>query len=392
MIVLSEYSLSEKNKKIQVLQVLGSLEVGGLQTFILDIIEHIDKDRFQVDVCEMATSPGELAYKAESNGARVFQCSQRSNPLTFGKRFSRVLHEGGYHVVEVTREGMSGFVIKVAAECGIPMRITHFQSMDNGPDKIFNRSLNALSMKYIDRYSTNIIGCSKGVLEYYYGNRWKDDNRFCPIYNSIKLDRFQVDDSASSGLRSEFNIPEDGFIIGTCARIDPIKNYELCVELAVKVLDQMPNMYYLWIGGGPEKESEKLRRKIAECDLEKRFIVTGNRPDVPQCLNLLDIFVLLSKWEGFSLSISEAQAAGLPCVTSNAKAFRESVCPEMQEYSFDLNAGTDRIAKAIIELSKDRKEREHLGECGSEYVKMFDIKHIVKQVENLYLAGMSGVE
>ncbi len=384
--------MTGKREKIKVLQVLGALEVGGLQNFILDVIEHIDKDRFQVDVCEMATSPGELAYKAESFGARVFQCSQRSNPLTFGRRFSEILKEGGYQVVEVTREGMSGFPIKIAARCGVPVRITHFQSMDRGPDKKLNRSITALSMKYIDRYSTKITGCSKGVIEFYFGEGWEKNDRFEPIYNSLGLQKFFVGGSETSRLKKEFNIPESGFVVGTCARIDPIKNYELCVELAAKVLEEVPDMYYLWIGGGPAKEADILRRKIAECGLESRFIVTGNRPDVPRLLKLLDVFVLLSKWEGFGISVAEAQAAGLVCISSNAKAFRESICPEMQKYSFDLSNGIDQAAKAIVELSNNSEERERLGNCGREYVKMFDIKQIVKQVENMYLEGMAAAE
>ena len=378
----------ERRTKIKILQVLGALEVGGLQNVVLEVIKNIDKRNFKVDVCEMFHEQGSLSDQARSLGANVYQCSLRENPFTFSRRFSHLIKEGGYDIVEVAREWMSGLPIQLAAKCGVPVRITHFHSMAHVQASMFSRLIYKLNRRKIERYSTHIAGCSRSVLDYNFGSNWGNDDRFLPLYNMVDLDKFNVPDSIRVQIREKFSIPENAYVAGTCARLHKVKNPMLCVELAKRIIQVIPEFYYLWIGDGEERAS--VEQAVKQCGLSERFIITGQREDVPELLQGLDIYIMLSKWEGLPISVIEAQASGLPCVVSDAKAFEEALCPEMHGYKFDISKGLGEIVNAIEFLRDNRIEYNRLKICGKEYVEKFGISQVMKELESFYISSLAG--
>ncbi len=123
------------------MQVVGALSGGGIQAFMLDIMRHYDRSRFQIDVCEMTTESGPLAKDAGDLGARVYTCSLRKRPLSFKKRFGAILEEGRYQCVHVLRERVSAIPVWVAKCAGVPIRIVHYQSAPQNPPLYSPRTL-----------------------------------------------------------------------------------------------------------------------------------------------------------------------------------------------------------------------------------------------------------
>ena len=129
-----------------------------------------------------------------------------------------------------------------------------------------------------------------------------------------------IDQSIRFRLRQELDIPEDAIVCFTSARIETRKGYQYQME-AIKQLMNTPiwdSLYFVWAGGGifqPELEGN-LQQTVSNLGIEHKVIFLGQRNDVPDLLNIADIFVFPSQLEGMPLCIMEAMAKGLPVIAS----------------------------------------------------------------------------
>jgi glycosyltransferase involved in cell wall biosynthesis len=121
--------------------------------------------------------------------------------------------------------------------------------------------------------------------------------------------------------RAVLGLPHDARIVGTVARLDkqkaPFDMVEAFVQLA------RPDVYMVWIGGGELREDTE--RLIREKGLEGRFLLLGQRDDVPLLLAGFDVFALSSRWEGLPCSVVEAMTCGVPVVANAVNSVPEIV-------------------------------------------------------------------
>jgi glycosyltransferase involved in cell wall biosynthesis len=134
------------------------------------------------------------------------------------------------------------------------------------------------------------------------------------INYGIELDRF---DAAAPALT------HDGPVVGTVGRLEPQKGHALLVEAAPIVLAAHPDARFVIVGeGGLRGELEAMVRAR---DLDRSFVFTGPRADVPNLLASFDVFALPSYFEGLCYAVFEAQAAGVPVVATPVGGVRENV-------------------------------------------------------------------
>ncbi|MGQ9670747.1 MAG: glycosyltransferase [Desulfosoma sp.] len=126
------------------------------------------------------------------------------------------------------------------------------------------------------------------------------------IYNGVDTHLFRPA-KGSGTLRRELGLPEDAFLMGIVARLDPIKIHA-CLFRAVTLLRRKyRNVHLAVVGDGPMKAT--LRAQAGE-----GIHFLGERKDIPEILSNLDLFVLPSLKEGISMTILEAMATGVPVV------------------------------------------------------------------------------
>ncbi len=366
------------NSKINILQVVGRLDGGGIQSFMLNVIKFCDKSRFQIDVCEMSCSPGSQVDYARQLGAGVFTCSLRKNPLTFKKRFAKIIKDGNYQCVHALRERYSAILVWIAKSLGVPVRIAHYQSTAS-----HESVLTPLYSRIALNKATHIIGCSKSVLNHYFPGKLESDSRLQAIYNGMDYELFTSASQNRLKVREELGIAPDELTVGSCLRFSHVKNPQLFVELARKVNQQTPKVKFLLVGDGPlRNEVSDLIRKY---NLEPHFICPGWQDDIARMMSAMDIYVVTSRLEGFCIALAEAQALGLPCVATNVECFYESLCPQMHNNLFSNN-DPDEGAQLIVDLLLDNQNRTEMGQAGFEFVKKFDMREITRQIEAIYSA------
>ena len=163
------------------------------------------------------------------------------------------------------------------------------------------------------------------------------------------------------------------------ARFQEPKEHKLLVEV-LSQLEHLP--WKLQLVGEDGGTMPEVRRLIKQLNLEERVQVLGDRRDVSDLLAQSDIFVLVSKWEGFPLTILEAMRAGVPVVASGVGGVPEAVKEAKTGYlvhsSLDLH-------RALSKLLGSPEQRQEMGEAGRKrYERYFTFEVMYQSTYRVY--------
>ncbi|MBQ8200049.1 MAG: glycosyltransferase [Lachnospiraceae bacterium] len=199
------------------------------------------------------------------------------------------------------------------------------------------------------------------------------------VYNAISLEKFKNNICKPK--------EDDVIILGNVARIDlENKGQDLLIR-AVAELNKKYKVKCYFAGAADQKhigDYEQLRGLVRENNLEDQIVFEGNVTDIPQFLKKIDVFVLPSRREGFGISLIEAMAMEIPCISSDINGPREIVGDEERGILFKSEDYID-LARAIerVILSYDTQIKK--AQVASEYVKCnFDIKHMCDLLYDIY--------
>ncbi len=137
------------------------------------------------------------------------------------------------------------------------------------------------------------------------------------LENPIDLHRFAAPKKNKNSLKKELKISDDAFVIGNVGRFVPQKNHDLLIEIFAKISEVNLKAFLLMIGENTAQSREKVTNKLDSLGLSGKYLVLQNISDMPSFYGIMDVFLLPSLFEGFPVSLLEAQAAGLKCVVSN---------------------------------------------------------------------------
>jgi glycosyltransferase involved in cell wall biosynthesis len=165
-------------------------------------------------------------------------------------------------------------------------------------------------------------------------------------------------------------------------RFTPQKNPLDFVRVAARVREQVPGAQFLFIGDGAlRQETENLR---AELHLTRDMFFPGMRPDVPQMLRCMDVFMLTSLWEGLPRVIPQAMAAGLPVVANGVDGVCEVIDEGKNGFIIPPH-NVELMADKIVLLLSDRALCKQLGAAGKKTAQQeFSVVEMVKKIEALY--------
>jgi len=178
------------------------------------------------------------------------------------------------------------------------------------------------------------------------------------IYNSINQDTLRSQPGDSVQLRTEFGIPEDGFVFVNVGRMAPQKGQSYLLYAFQKVATQHPNTFLAFVGDGPlHGELVSLANSLGIAD---RVKFLGRREDVGACLELGDAFVFPSLFEGLPLAPIEAMLKGLPCIGTRIGAMQEIVT-HRENGLLVAHGSVDELAAAMTEIYLDPELRQRLA-------------------------------
>ena len=313
-------------RPIRVLQVVGTMNPGGIETWLLNVLRFIDRSRFQLDFCTFGPETGLYAPQVEELGGRMIACPIGRNLWSFRNRFRQILRQGNYDVVHSHVMFFSGAVLRWANMARVPVRIAHSHTSQDEKKGRPGRSVyKRMTRSFISRHATHGLAASNLAAGELFGADWENDTRFRVLHCGIDLSRFEKA-LVPENIRHEFGIPAKAPVVGHVGRFVSAKNHHFFLDVAAEISVRRPEVHFLLVGDGPLREEIEARAKTMGCNGNIHF--AGNRTDVPRLLNgAMDVFILPSLWEGIPLALLEAQAAGLACVVSSEITDEADVLP-----------------------------------------------------------------
>jgi glycosyltransferase involved in cell wall biosynthesis len=346
-------------RPIRILHVVGGMDRGGVETWLMHVLRHIDRERFHMDFLVHTDRPCAYDDEIKSLGSSLYLCPSPSHPIRYARNFARILREHGpYDVVHSHVQHSSGLTLRLAKRAGVPIRIAHSH---NDTVTIDSRSplLRRLQLwvgrRWIHRYASRKIAASSVAAACLFGPAWRSDFATSIVYYGIDLAPFgQPVDRASA--RLELGIAPDEFVIGHVGRFDSQKNHDLLLRIHAEVVKLRPGARLLLIGKGPLEPAVRASATglgIAHCI---RF--AGVRGDVASLmLGVMDVLVMPSLHEGLPLASLEAQAAGLPTILSDRIA-RESDTECGLAYFIALEEPASVWASRILQHADESRMRQ----------------------------------
>ena len=144
-----------------------------------------------------------------------------------------------------------------------------------------------------------------------------DPKRMMVVPNGYDFSWLQASDDERHSLREQYGIRQNQVVIGSLGRFHPDKGQENFVRAAGLVAAQYSQLRFLMVGRGLDWDNVQLVDWIVSTGFKDRFLLLGERKDVPRCLAAMDVFCLHSRTEGFPNVLAEAMAMGLPCITTD---------------------------------------------------------------------------
>ncbi|SRR5579883_676844 len=377
---------------IRILHVVGGMNRGGIETWLMHILRHIDRDLFQMDF--LVHTKEVCAYDEEIRaiGSKIIPCLEPSQPWLYALNFLRILREyGAYDIVHSHVHHFSGFVLRLAQQAGVPNRIAHSHldsSLLEAKARWHRQLYLALTQQWITHYATVGVAASHQAGVNLFGTTWNTKELYQILYCAIDLQAFheQVDRLA---VRTELGIPANAFVIGHVGRFNPQKNHQFLIEIALEMSKQEPNMRFLLVGDGLLRAN--LMQKVSDLNLSDYVIFAGTRPDIPQLmLGAMDAFILPSLYEGLPLVLMEAQAAGLPCIFADVIPQEVEVIKPLL-HPMSLSQPPVQWAEKILAVKQVKSKITQSEALSLVEQSPFNIHTSVQQLERMYLSGCKSI-
>lgn len=329
---------------IRILQVIGSLGNGGSQAMIMNLYRNIDRSKIQFDF--IIDRPEEQFFSEEIKnlGGKIYilPSFKSQNILNYKKSWRKFFEEySEYKIIHGHVRSTAAIYLKIAKEKGL-VAIAHSHSTSSGSGfSSIVKNIMQYPIRYIADY---LFACSYSAGEWLFGKKACKKNNFFIQKNAIDSKRYIYNNEKRKEKRKELQI-ENKYVIGHVGRFDAPKNHEFLIDVFKKVHDRNNKAVLMLIGDGNLRTF--IEEKVEELEISDSVIFTGIRSDIPELLNVMDLFLFPSLFEGLGIVVIEAQACGLKCIVSNTVP-KEAYVTDLIE-SIDLKASDNFWAKKILE-------------------------------------------
>ncbi|WP_192451737.1 glycosyltransferase family 1 protein [Candidatus Galacturonibacter soehngenii] len=368
---------------MRVLHVTEVLEPAGIESFIMNMYRHINKEKVQFDFFVTRNQKEFYDDEITSLGGKKYcvDCTDVKNVILRIYKEARMLENflksNKYTIVHIhTTTPLRVLYLIAAKNAGVKTRIIHSHSAEINDKPLFKKCTYWLFKQLIPLYATHCFGCSKAASRWlfptYIWKKYKD----IIFYNGIDTDVFSFSNSVREKYRNELKLGSEYTIIHV-GRFLEQKNQKFLVHVFAELLKRENNSRLLLLGKGP------LRREVEEeasaLGIRDKVDFLGIRDDVQNVLQAADCYVMPSLYEGLPVSAIEAQSCGLPCVFSTNITNEVQLCERVSFLS--LKASITEWVEAILkhkESNRINNASEIVKKCG------YNIQDCANALQQIY--------
>ncbi len=334
-------------ERVRVLHVVWEMRRAGAEMRTLELFSYADRSRFHLDVCSLSGRDAELDDDVRRLGCEVYRVRR---DCRFSRRFAELLCKGRYDVVHSQVNLSSGFVLRIARKCGVPIRIAHLRNSRltrrHGPIAALYGELMRI---WIRRCATHVVSVSEGAMETAWEPRWREDPHCRVVYDGLDVAPYEAPRDRA-GVRGEFGWHEGCRVLVHVGRAHPQKNHPRLIRIFRAVAEMRQEARLLLVGDLSGPLGTRAKRAITALGLEDKVVCAGVRGDVPRLLLGSDMLLFPSRWEGLPGAVLEACAAGLPVLASDTPGIPEIARRFRGVRMLSLSEPDETWAKAADEI------------------------------------------
>lgn len=345
--------------------------------------------QYQTAVCSMQSN-GQLKGEFVLAGIPVFEIPKREGvTLDVSWRLARLCRQEGIHVLH-SHNYASWFYGVLGRWFGSGTEIVHTEH--SSVDRALRRRI--LIERVLSHWTNQVVGVSESVCTFLRETVKVDPLRLRLVPNGVDMAWFQPTPNGRAK-RKELGIPDQTMVVGIVARLVPVKRHDVLFHAFKQVQQRFPNTGLMVVGDGPLRNH--LETLVSDLGL-KSVMFLGNRRDIPQLLDCMDIFALCSESEGHPITLLEAMAVGKAVVATSVGG-----CNEILRHGSNgllVPPGHPEAFASALEglLSSNDLFLRLSGNARKEVEQLYNLESTVKAYENcyreLYLAriGNDGVQ
>lgn len=369
------------SEPIRILNLFTIMNRGGAETMVMNYYRNIDKSKVQFDFLVHRQERGAYDDEIEAMGGRIYRMCP-IYPQNFGK-YKKMLgaffdEHSEYKILHSHMSELGCYAFMEAHKRGIKVKICHAHNAPHGFD--FKTILREYFKLRIRPYCSHMFMCGYSSGEWLFGK--KNSKYFIQVNNAIDAQNFKYNQKVSSKMREELSISEDALVFGHIGRFNTQKNHSFLIDIFNEIQKKRENSVLLLVGNGDlEKE---IKNKVKILGIESKVLFLGVRDDINRIIQSFDVFLFPSLFEGLGIVLIEAQAAGIPCITSEKVVAKEAAITNLLNY-YPLEKDAKDWADRALELTKIVKTdtTKNIASAG------FDIKANAKWLEDFYLTQYS---
>lgn len=366
--------MKEMNKPVRVAHVVGKMLGGGLEASVLNYYRNIDRSIIQYDFLvddDSTLIPEEI----EQMGGRVIKIPPYQHQLTYQRALYRILKENNYPLVYSHMNTLSVFSLFAAWRAKVPIRIAHNHSTAGKGE--WKKNLMKYSLRpFAKVFPTDLCACTFFAGEWLFGKKVMRQGKVKVWQNAVEIDNFLFDQARRDSMRVELGI-EDKYVVAHVGRFIHQKNHEFIVEIFDCIRRKKENAVLLLVGDG--ELVPMIKDKIRSLGLEKDVIFLGNRSDIANIYQAMDVFVMPSFYEGLGMVAVEAQIAGLPVICADTVPVEAKICDNMKYLR--LNDPAEKWANLLLQYT-DSFVRKNMKEAAIKAG--YDIKPAAQKMTEWY--------
>ena len=298
---------------LRVLHIVHILNRGGMESRIMDLYRHIDKQKYQFDFYVDSSQKGVFDSEIESIGGRVYYATiANRNGLPSFRAFNHFLKEHREFGIVYAYNQWAGSYLRIAKKNDVTIRVAYSRtSLDTRSLK--NTIKNIVKLN-VNKYATHKFAVSKKAGKWLFGSNAMNNNEVIVWPNAIDAQCYAFNGGIRNEVRDELEL-NDKFVVTHVGNIRLAKNHPFLLDVFSEIRKINKDAVLLLVGNG---SLDSLKEQIDRLGIRDSIVFLGVRGDVPRLLQAGDVFVFPSIYEGFPGAVLEAQASGLWCLVSDA--------------------------------------------------------------------------
>lgn len=364
---------------MKILQIITSLQVGGAETLVVNLVPRLRAMGDEVDVCvfDGTETPLMQRLRRENPGVRIWKLGKGYyNPLFIAKLVPIMRR---YDIVHTHNSSPQLFVAIASVVCSVELCSTEHTTSNRKRGWKWYAPVE--SWMY-GRYD-HVICISKVAeekLREYMGGACMDESsklyhRISTINNGVDVAAFHASEPLPADVTGR---QKDDFVVTMVAGFREAKDQ----DTLVRAIAMLPSQYKLWLVGDGVRMAT-VRALVEELGVEGRVRFWGLRTDVPRVLKSSDVVCMASHWEGLSLSNIEGMSAGKPFMASDVNGLRE-VTKDWGVLFPESDAKA--VANELTRLHDDADYYRAVADRCWQRARQFDIAKTTKRYQAVYTA------